>query len=328
MKKILISTLGMLFMTASAFAASVGVSGTALYYSASGTETTKSSAEKNDKSDSGFAPMASVFVEQELGTGVTVGLDVMPYSAKIGSGSMDKDDDAETSGTNKVDVNFKNHVTLYAEIPTDFGGIDGGFIKLDVVDQDIVIRMKNIQLGEPTIREANGSEHPSTPMECRLRKLTYMSPVTIDFQIVRNGVPSPKEEGVQVGSMPIMVRSKRCNLHPAHIAGDRQLYPTTSAEDAAMWDDLLRKRGEDPLERARADQRRVGQGAGQHAGRGARHGDVSRRAAGRSLQGGDQERPRTADTPRPGRMAVRRGGDGENSVHHLADPVGLRFDEL
>ena len=132
MKKILISTLGMLFMTASAFAANVGVSGTALYYSASGTETTKSSGEKNDKSDSGFAPMVSVFVEQELDTGVMVGLDLMPYSAKIGSGSMDKDDDAETSGTNKVDVNFKNHVTLYAEIPTNFGGIDGGFVKLGV----------------------------------------------------------------------------------------------------------------------------------------------------------------------------------------------------
>ncbi|MDB4657032.1 DNA-directed RNA polymerase subunit B [Candidatus Poseidoniaceae archaeon] len=125
---------------------------------------------------------------------------------------------------------------------------DGGFIKLDVVDQDIVIRMKNIQLGEPTIREANGSEHPSTPMECRLRKLTYMSPVTIDFQIVRNGIPSPKEEGVQVGSMPIMVRSKRCNLHPAHIAGDRQLYPTTSAEDSDSWKEMLKKKGEDPLD--------------------------------------------------------------------------------
>ncbi len=130
MKKILISTLGMLFMTASAFAANVGVSGTALYYSASGTETTKSSGEKNDKSDSGLAPMASVFVEQETGNGVTVGLDLMPYSAKIGSGSMDSNDDAETSGTNSVDVNFKNHVTLYAEIPTDLGGIDGGFVKV------------------------------------------------------------------------------------------------------------------------------------------------------------------------------------------------------
>ncbi len=125
---------------------------------------------------------------------------------------------------------------------------EGGFIKLDVVDQDIVIRLKNIQLGEPTIREANGSEHPSTPMECRLRKLTYMSPVTIDFQIVRNGIPSPKEEGVQVGSMPIMVRSKRCNLHPAHIAGDKQLYPTTSNEDSDLWKQLLKNKGEDPLD--------------------------------------------------------------------------------
>ena len=127
----------------------------------------------------------------------------------------------------------------------------GGFIKLDVVDQDIVIRLKNIKLGDPTIREANGSEHPSSPMECRLRKLTYMSPVTIDFQIERNGVPSPKEEAVQVGSLPIMVRSRRCNLHPSHIAQkdhNRNLYPTTSAEDAEMWSDLLRKRGEDPLD--------------------------------------------------------------------------------
>ena len=127
----------------------------------------------------------------------------------------------------------------------------GGFIKLDVVDQDIVIRLKNIKLGDPTIREANGSEHPSSPMECRLRKLTYMSPVTIDFQIERNGVPSPKEEAVQVGSLPIMVRSRRCNLHPSHIAQkdhNRNLYPTTSAEDAQMWSELLRKRGEDPLD--------------------------------------------------------------------------------
>ena len=54
----------------------------------------------------------------------------------------------------------------------------GGLIKLDVIDQDIIIRVKNIQLGEPTIREADGSDHPSQPMECRLRKLTYMSQFT------------------------------------------------------------------------------------------------------------------------------------------------------
>ena len=91
----------------------------------------------------------------------------------------------------------------------------GGYIKLDVADQDIVIRMKNITLGAPNIREANGSYHNASPMECRLRKLTYQSPVTIDFTIYRNGVASFPEDGVQVGAIPIMVRSRRCHLHPA-----------------------------------------------------------------------------------------------------------------
>ncbi|RZD38048.1 MAG: hypothetical protein CXT71_07245, partial [Methanobacteriota archaeon] len=121
-------------------------------------------------------------------------------------------------------------------------------IKLDVIDQDIIIRVKNIQLGEPTIREADGSDHNSIPMECRLRKLTYMSPVCMDFTIWRNGVPSQPEKGVQVGNMPIMVRSRRCNLHSNHVAGDRVLHPTSSGEDHKLWEDLLREKGEDPLD--------------------------------------------------------------------------------
>jgi DNA-directed RNA polymerase subunit B len=125
---------------------------------------------------------------------------------------------------------------------------DGGIIKLDVIDQDIVVRMKNIQLGTPIIREANGSEHESTPMECRLRKLTYMSPVQVDFTIYRNGVPSPPEKGVTVGNLPIMVRSRRCNLHPNHLAGDRVLNPNVSEDDRDMAYDLWRKNGEDPLD--------------------------------------------------------------------------------
>ncbi|MEC7178948.1 MAG: DNA-directed RNA polymerase subunit B'', partial [Candidatus Thermoplasmatota archaeon] len=157
-------------------------------------------------------------------------------------------DDCIPAGDNMLSRMEKIIRNIRVGIDGEVEDDEGGFIKLDVVDQDIVIRLKNIQLGEPTIREANGSEHPSTPMECRLRKLTYMSPVTIDFQIVRNGIPSPKEESVQVGSMPIMVRSKRCNLHPAHIAGDRQLYPTTSSEDSDLWKDLLKTKGEDPLD--------------------------------------------------------------------------------
>ena len=59
----------------------------------------------------------------------------------------------------------------------------GGCIKLDVLDKEIIVRLKGIRLGHPTIREANGAEHPATPLECRIRKLTYFSPVYMDFRI-------------------------------------------------------------------------------------------------------------------------------------------------
>ena len=137
----------------------------------------------------------------------------------------------------------------------------GGMIKLDVLDKEIFIRMKGIRLGAPTVREANGAEHPATPLECRLRKLTYFSPIYMDFKIYRDDLPPSstdsdigfiEEEGVHIGNLPIMVRSGRCNLHPDHIAGTQEkslkLSPTTSAEDAQRHKELLRKSGEDPLD--------------------------------------------------------------------------------
>ena len=142
------------------------------------------------------------------------------------------------------------------------GGPDaGGMIKLDVLDKEIYIRMKGIRLGAPTVREANGAEHPATPLECRLRKLTYFSPIYLDFKIYRDDLPPStsesdigfiEEEGVHIGNLPIMVRSGRCNLHPDHIAGTQEkslkLSPTTSPEDALRHKELLRKAGEDPLD--------------------------------------------------------------------------------
>jgi DNA-directed RNA polymerase subunit B len=124
---------------------------------------------------------------------------------------------------------------------------DGGIIKLDVLDHDIQVRMKNMTLGPPTIREANGSEHPSHPLECRLRKLTYMSPIYLDFTIHRDDLPQPiVEEKVQIGSVPIMVRSRRCNLNPSHIDSNRNLSPSQSEEDKEHYHHLLEGKGEDP----------------------------------------------------------------------------------
>ena len=118
-------------------------------------------------------------------------------------------DDCIPSGTTRLsrmeNIVRAIHVGTDDEVDDD----DGGIIKLDVIDKDIVVRIKNIQLGVPTIREANGSEHDSTPMECRLRKLTYMSPVMMDFTIYDDNIPRKSEKSVQIGSLPIMVRSKR-----------------------------------------------------------------------------------------------------------------------
>ena len=141
------------------------------------------------------------------------------------------------------------------------GGADaGGAIKLDVLEKEIYVRLKGLRLGNPTIREANGAEHPATPMECRIRKLTYFSPIYMDFIIYRDDIPpepgqthgSIEESSVHIGNLPIMVRSARCNLDPQHIAGSqespRKLSPHDSEDDKEYYQTLLRKFGEDPMD--------------------------------------------------------------------------------
>lgn len=133
MKKLVLTILASLALTGATYAENfaIGLTGTALYYDASGTETTKSSNQKNNKSASGAAPIPSLFIESQLDTGATIGLDIIPFGAKVADGSMTADDDAETSGTNTVDVNFKNHVTLYIETPLDTQ-LEGSYMKLGI----------------------------------------------------------------------------------------------------------------------------------------------------------------------------------------------------
>ena len=136
MKKVILAVISMMFITSSAFAASIGISGTALYFDASGTETTKSSSQKNDKSEDGVVPIPSFFIETEAAGGSIIGLDIVPFSAKAADfdnarTDTDTDDASDSAGNNKGDVNFKNHVTLYVEKPLDTA-INGSFIKFGV----------------------------------------------------------------------------------------------------------------------------------------------------------------------------------------------------
>ena len=109
-----------------ALAANVGFTLSGVNYDASGTETTKSSGQTNNKSDSGFAPIGSIFIETEADNGAVIGIDIIPYGQKIADGGMTSDDDAETSGTNTVDVKLDKAVTLYAEFPMPIGYLKVG----------------------------------------------------------------------------------------------------------------------------------------------------------------------------------------------------------
>ncbi len=74
------------------------------------------------------------------------------------------------------------------------------------------IKLDKIWIQKPTITEADGSERPITPMEARLRKITYSAPIYMEVSSHINGT---KRESftTQVGEMPIMLKSKYCHLH-------------------------------------------------------------------------------------------------------------------
>ena len=112
-----------------------------------------------------------------------------------------------------------------------------GRIRLELGDQDVVVRLGNIRVGRPAITEANGSQSEATPMMARLRNFTYAAPIHLEFTLLEDGIEMEESEEV-IGSLPIMVKSKLCNLHR-----DNLVQPDTA--DAEYMKQLIKKK-EDP----------------------------------------------------------------------------------
>lgn len=74
------------------------------------------------------------------------------------------------------------------------------------------IRFDKIWIEIPKITEADGSERKIFPIEARLRKLTYSSPVFIEVSSHINKVQKETVK-TQIGNLPIMLKSKYCNLY-------------------------------------------------------------------------------------------------------------------
>ncbi len=78
-------------------------------------------------------------------------------------------------------------------------------------NEDFEIKLGKIKVGRPNITEADGSSSRILPYEARLRNLTYAAPVTLEIT-VRKGDQVDSGE-VEIGRMPIMVKSDVCNTH-------------------------------------------------------------------------------------------------------------------
>ena len=57
----------------------------------------------------------------------------------------------------------------------------------------------------------NQRDHILTPHECRLRDITYAAPIFVDIEFLK-GKKRTTRRNVQIGRLPIMLRSNRCVL--------------------------------------------------------------------------------------------------------------------
>ena len=138
-KTLIVAIIASVFaFSAMAQTVSMGLTGTVVSYEADGHEKVKSSGTKNTKSEDGAAVIGSIFIELSdfSDYGTVIGIDVMPYGSKIGDGSNARDDtdvndESDTAGTNKVDVNLANAAMIYVEQPFDADiGIGEPFVKV------------------------------------------------------------------------------------------------------------------------------------------------------------------------------------------------------
>ena len=78
-------------------------------------------------------------------------------------------------------------------------------------NEEFEIKLGKIRIGKPKIIEADGSSSLITPHEARLRNLTYSAPVTLEITVKKDD--QVDSETVEIGKIPVMVKSKVCNTY-------------------------------------------------------------------------------------------------------------------
>ena len=78
-----------------------------------------------------------------------------------------------------------------------------------ITEDEFQINLGKIKVGKPKVIEAEGSSSLIMPYEARLRNLTYSATVTLELTVRKDD--QVDSEIVEIGKIPIMVGSNRCN---------------------------------------------------------------------------------------------------------------------
>ena len=119
MKKFITILLSFLFISFQSAKAEIGmgITGAVHYFDGDGTETTRSSNQKNTGSHSEAVAVPELFIEAILDNGGALGLSYIP-TRDVGSKSRTDSNSEGDSGTYKADAELDNVVQVYADIPT------------------------------------------------------------------------------------------------------------------------------------------------------------------------------------------------------------------
>ena len=80
-------------------------------------------------------------------------------------------------------------------------------IDSEISREEVELYLGKISVGKPQIIEADGSIRNILPIEAKLRKSTYSAPIHLEI-----GVGGKEYSNLEIGKIPIMIKSKCCNL--------------------------------------------------------------------------------------------------------------------
>ncbi len=82
-------------------------------------------------------------------------------------------------------------------------------ISKGIKNEEFEINLGKIKIGRPRVIEDDGSTSDIMPYEARLRKLTYSAPITLEINVKKDD--QIDSDTVEIGKIPIMIKSKVCN---------------------------------------------------------------------------------------------------------------------